>query len=236
LAVKSSGHSDRGEAEASGARLQEGLLIVASKRKIGVELYLGGTVYVKHQGSQLVVRDSGLPLPTSLEIDELKEMLGAAVESDSSLAPNQRVAAQLLNDSFFFSRMSDEASFLLRVSAVEALCPQAEQTETFRITVDSMIASVPKDAPGLDQIKQRLEELAKRKSARGAYMSKIKQLLDNDKAKAFDALYKLRSKFLHDGSGGRGTLGNAANDALEIGLELLLADIAQSAAPPSAAE
>jgi hypothetical protein len=66
-------------------------------------------------------------------------------------------------------------------------------------------------------------------------MSKIRQLIGDDKAKKFDALYARRSKFLHDG-GGRGTLGDAADAALETGLELLLADIAQSAAPRPAAE
>jgi hypothetical protein len=60
------------------------------------------------------------------------------------------------------------------------------------------------------------------------YTSKIKHLIGDDKVKEFDALYGRRSNFLHDG-GGRGTLGDVAEAALEIGLELLLADIAQSA-------
>jgi hypothetical protein len=234
LAVKSCGYADCKEAEDSGARLQEGLLIVAAKQKIGVELYLGGAreaIHVYPEGSQLQVRDAGLPLPTLLGINELKDMLvlGAAVQSVASLTPNQRVAAQLLNDSFFFFRMSSEASFLLRVSAVEALCPQAEQTDAFRATVDSVIASIPKDAPSSDrkQIKDALDRLAARQSVRSAYKSKIKQLIGNDKAKEFEALYGQRSDFLHDGKG-RGTLGNAAEAALEIGLELLLEDIAQS--------
>ena len=70
---------------------------------------------------------------------------------------------------------------------------------------------------------------------RSAYTSKIRQLIGDDKAKKFLALYSRRSNFLHDG-GGRATLGDAADAALEIGLELLLADIAQSAAPRPAAE
>jgi hypothetical protein len=65
---------------------------------------------------------------------------------------------------------------------------------------------------------------------RSAYKSKIKQLFGDDKADKFDALYGLRSNFLHDGSG-RGSLGDAADAALEIGLQLLLADIAHSAEP-----
>ena len=44
LAVKSCGYADFGEAKASGALLQEGLLIVAAKQKVGVELYLRGAV------------------------------------------------------------------------------------------------------------------------------------------------------------------------------------------------
>jgi len=231
LAVKSCGHADHREAEANAVRLQEGLLIVAAKQKVGVELYLGGAIHTRPQGSQLEVRDLGLPLPTFIKIDELKDMLvlSAAVQGDASLTPNQRVAAQLLNDSFFFFRMSSDASFLLRVSAVEALCPQADQTDAFRATVDSVIASIPKDAPNSDQkqIKDALDRLAARQSVRSACKSRIKQLIGNDKAKEFETLYGQRSDFLHDGKG-RGTLGAAADAALEIGLELLLADIEHS--------
>jgi hypothetical protein len=237
LAVESCGYADFGEAETSGARLQEGLLIVAAKQKVGVELYLRGAVKAIHvyPGGQFELRDPGLPLPTILSDDELKEMVGAAVESVTSLTTNQRVAAELLNDSFF--KMSPEASFLVRVSAVEALCPQAGQTDAFRGIVQSVSASIPKDAPSpdRDQIEHALKRLAARQSVRSAYMSKIRQLLGDNKAKEFDALYGRRSNFLHDGNG-RGTLGDAADAALEIGLELLFADIAESAAPCEAAE
>jgi len=157
--------------------------------------------------------------------------LGAAVESATSLKTNQRVTAELLNDSFF--KMSPEASFLVRVSTVEALCPQADQTENFRGIVDSVLASIPEDASDRDQIKQALNRLAKRQSVRSAHKSKIKQLFGDDKADKFDALYGLRSNFLHDGCG-RDSLGDAADATLEIGLQLLLADIAHSAAPSEA--
>jgi len=237
LAVESCGYADFGEAEAKGARLQEALLIAAAKQKVGVEFYLRGAVKAIHvyPGGQFELRDPGLPLPTILSDHELKEMVGAAVESATSLTANQRVASELLNDSFF--KMSPEASFLVRVSAVEALCPQADQTDAFMGIVDSVLASIPRDAPSpdRDQIEQALKRLAARQSVRSAYTSKIRQLLGNDKAKKFDALYGRRSNFLHDGSG-RGTLGDAADAALEIGLELLSADIAQSAAPCEAAE
>jgi hypothetical protein len=227
LAVQSYGYANFGEAEASGARLQEGLLIVAAKQKIGIEFYCGEAIHV-YPGGRIELTDPGLPLPTLLSDQELKEMIGAAVDSDMSLTANQRVAAELLNDSFF--KMSPEASFLLRVSAIEALCPQADQTDAFKTIVDGVLISLPTDAPSSDrdQIEQALRRLAARQSVRSAYTSKIKQLIGDHKAKKFEALYGRRSNFLHDGSG-RGTLGDAADAALEIGLELLLADITQSA-------
>ena len=153
-------------------------------------------------------------------------MMGAAGASDDmSLTANQRVAAELLNDSFF--KMSPEASFLLRISAVEALCPQADQTDGFKRIVDGVLTSIPRNASSSDrdQVEQALKRLAARQSVRSAYLSKIKQLIGDEKAKKFDALYVRRSNFLHDGTG-RGTLGDAASAALDIGLELLLADIA----------
>ena len=191
LAVESCGYADFAEPRASGAAL----MITAAKQKVGVEFYLRGAVEAIHvyPGGQFELCDPGLPLPTILSDQELKEMVGAAVESATSLKTNQRVTAELLNDSFF--KMSSEASFLVRVSTVEALCPQADQTENF---VDSVLASIPEDASALDrdQIKQALNRLAKRQSVRSAYKSKIKQLFDDDKADKFDALYGLRSNFL----------------------------------------
>jgi hypothetical protein len=227
MAVQSCGYADFAEAEASGARLQEGLLIVAAKQKIGIELYCGGAIHV-YPGGRIELFDPGLPLPTPLSDHELKQMMSAAVDSTISLTANQRVAAELLNDSFF--KMSPEASFLLRVSAIEALCPQADQTDAFKTMVEGVLTSLPRDAPSSDrdQIKGALERLAARETVRRAYKSKIKRLIGDDKAKKFEALYGRRSTFLHDGSG-RGTLGDAADATLEIGLELLLADIAQSA-------
>jgi hypothetical protein len=229
LAVKSCGYANFGEAEASGALFHDGLLIVAAKQKLGVEFYLRGAYGIHVNSGQMELSDPGLPLPTVLTNNDLKEMLGATVESAAPLTTNQRVAAELLNDSFF--NMSPEASFLLRVSAVEALCPQADQTDAFRTIVDSVLTStsILKDAPSSDQdqIEQALKRLAKRQSVRSAYMSKIKQLIGDDKAKQFETIYEQRSKFLHDGAG-RGALGAPSDAALELGLELLLADIKQT--------
>jgi len=170
LAVESCGYSNFAEAQATGARFQEALLIVAAKQKVGVEFYLRGPIEAIHvyPGGKLELRDPGLPWPTPLSHDELKQMMGGAVASDTSLTANQRVAAELLNDSFF--KMSPEASFVLRVSAVEALCPQADQTDGFKSIVYGLLTSITRNASisDRDQVEQALKRLAARQSVRSA--------------------------------------------------------------------
>ena len=227
LAVKSCGYVDYAEAKTSGALFHDGLLIVAAKQQVGVEFYLrSGPDGIHVYSGQIQLSDPGLPMPTPLTHDKLKEMMAAALESAAALSANQRIAAELLNDSLF--NMSPEASFLLRVSAVEALCPQAIQTDAFKAMVDGVRTSIPEDASPADrdQIERALKTLAERQSIRSAYMAKIRKLIGNDVAKKFDGLYAQRSKLVHEGIG-RGTVGGSGAEALEIGLSLLLADMKQ---------
>ena len=223
------GYANYAEAKASGDLFHDGLLIVAANQKVGVEFYLriGPNGIHVYPAGQMEVRP-GLPLPIALTKNDLKATLDAAVGTATSLTENQRVAGELLNDSLF--NMTPEASFLLRVSAIEALCPQGGQTEAFKTTVKGLIASIPQETSSedRDQIERALKMLAARQSVRSACRSKIKQLLGADKAKQFETIYDQRSKFLHNGEG-RGTLGGLANDALELGLELLHADMKPTA-------
>jgi hypothetical protein len=234
LAIQSCGFAAFDEAEITGTQLQDSLLIHFAKTQVGVEFVGRGAVRSVSVFSKglLEISDPGAPLPIPLKEPELIEIVTAAADNASTLTANQRVAAALLNDSFF--QMSPEARFLLRVSAVEALCPQAGQTEPFRMLVEKVKASIPVEGSSQDrnQIEDALKRIAGRQSVRSAYMSKIKLLLSDQKAKRFEALYGKRSDFLHDGRG-RGVLGEAANITLEICLELLLADIAQSTASPT---
>jgi hypothetical protein len=59
LAVESCGYSDFAEAQTTGARFQEALLIVAAKQKLGVEFYLRGPVEAIHvyPGGKLELRE-----------------------------------------------------------------------------------------------------------------------------------------------------------------------------------
>jgi hypothetical protein len=230
LVVKSCGYADQREAKASGELFHDGLLIVAANQKVGAEFYLriGHNGIHTYSGGEMYLSDPGLPLPVALTKDELKATIDAALAGATSLTENQRVAGELLNDSMF--NMTPEASFVLRVSAIEALCPQADQTDAFRAIVENVVTSIPKDAPSSDQdqIKQALKMLAARKSVRSSCRSKIKQLIGADKAKQFDDIYDQRSAFIHNGEG-RGNLDRPAAEALDLGLELLLADMKPTA-------
>jgi hypothetical protein len=221
LALRSRGYASFKEAHDSGRCLQEQLLMSAAKSRIGVEFYAGGSVAVFPEG-QVDLVDPGTPPPEPLKTRELISLVTTAVGSIFQLTSNARIAAELLNSSFF--EISPEARFLLRVSAVEALCPQASQPEAFRNLVATVKASIPETSPQeRRQLEEALNRVGARQSVRSAYMSKIKELLGDAKAEQFDALYGRRSNFLHDGEG-RGSFGEAAQAALEIGLELLFAE------------
>jgi len=77
----------------------------------------------------------------------------------------------------------------------------------------------------LDELRSKLEGLQKRGSVRQGYMTKLRTLFNNERAKEFDKLYDRRSKFVHDGRG-RGSF--IEDIALEIATELLFADIASN--------
>lgn len=89
----------------------------------------------------------------------------------------------------------------LRVSAVEALCPQADQTDAFKTIVDGLLTSIPMDAPNSDPgSDQAVLSLAKRQSVRSARPGRRSSSRSaTEKAKEFEALYSRRGDFLHDG-------------------------------------
>jgi hypothetical protein len=104
------------------------------------------------------------------------------------LTERQRNCASLLNDSFFV--LNTESQFILRISAVEALCERRE-------------------------------------SVTQSYLFKFQELRMDAEGKAFAALYDKRSKFLHDGFG-RGDLLPASNEALQLAIGVLEADLRSS--------
>lgn len=140
---------------------------------------------------------------------------------------SQRTCAALLNDSHFAVR--EEAVFVLLISAVEALCDQKDLPQTYADAVRSLqdhLTGLTLDTVVRKSLEGTLA-YAKKQSLRQAYLMKIRTLLDDQRADAFDQLYKLRSKFLHEGKG-RGDLRGKIGEARELGVALFAADLAST--------
>jgi hypothetical protein len=141
-----------------------------------------------------------------------------------SLTDRQRNCASLLNDSFFVPNV--EGQFILRISAVEALCDQTDVGSAYQAAIQSIedhVATLSMDNDTRKTIQQMLGN-ARGGSLRQSYMSKFRKLCTNADATAFDALYGKRSKFLHCGKG-RGEPSQASNDALQLAVDLLEAEL-----------
>lgn len=141
-----------------------------------------------------------------------------------SLTERQRNCALLLNDSFFVSKT--ESQFILRVSAVEALCKQGKVDGEYRSIIECIVGFVESLAMSIESSKavQRMLENSLRESIRQSYLSKFRMLLNDTDAKSFDELYQLRSKLVHDGLG-RGALSQASAEALKLATDLLEAEL-----------
>ena len=225
--IRSCGFEDDQEASTARERLRDLILIGATTERVGVDFGPAGFMYgaVFPQGTlQHTWVDP--PPPAPITPAAFAGMIDVAKDKASALTDRQRIAAELLNDSQF--EMSDDARFLLRISAIEALCPQADLGLAFSHLVDRLLASMPAGESGLhvEVISGALKN-ARRQSVRRACLAKITQLLGGQSARDFDELYEQRSKFVHEGQL-RGRLGEAASRAYDLALELLLADIETS--------
>jgi hypothetical protein len=161
-----------------------------------------------------------------ISADDFEKRLGDWAEPSSGLTERQRVSAALINDSLFVPQT--EARFILRISAVEALCDQTVRDARYQTAIEHLaqqLASQTLDEEIRETLKRTLDN-AKRESLRQAYMTKFRALRSQAEATAFDELYGKRSKLVHDGLG-RGELGDAANAALQLAIDLLEAELRQ---------
>jgi hypothetical protein len=142
------------------------------------------------------------------------------------LTDRQRNCAALINNSLFVPQT--EGQFILRISAVEALCDQTIRDARYLSAIEKLeqgLASQTLD----EEIRETLQgtlNRAKRESLRLAYMTKFRTLRSQAEAKAFDDLYRKRSKLVHDGLG-RGDLSEANSTALQLATNLLEAELRQ---------
>lgn len=157
--------------------------------------------------------------------EALKESLQKWQACSDKLTDRQRTCAALINDSFFV--MNTDGQFVLRISAVEALCEQGNVEEEHEAALRKLKAFADTTDMG-DSVRTAINNMlssARRQSVGSAYRAKFNALLSSTEAKAFAKLYNLRSSLLHEGKG-RGELQGASNEALDLAASLLEADLA----------
>ena len=244
------GFATEEEARTAGRRLGDMLLVVGAITKLGVDvgfsrpskMGFGEAVRAavrKETGKELQGETHGLMVyeegavalmhfqargSALISADAFEKRLGDWAEPSSDLTERQRNCAALINDSLFVPQI--EGQFILRISAVEALCEQAVRDARYQTAIEHLehqLASQELDEEIRETLKRTLDN-AKRESLRLAYMTKFRALRSQAEAKAFDDLYGKRSKLVHDGLG-RGELGEATNRALQLATDLLEAEL-----------
>jgi hypothetical protein len=258
IAIKSCGYSSRDEAEKNALQLKDTILL-AGANGFGVDF---GTNKVRSSVSDAIKRDIKDKFGTVIRdevhgIDvfedgdvkhfmfeahgtvqmDLPEFSKRVTEASAfpKLTRITRTGAELINDSLFV--MPDEARFLLRISAIEALCEQVKRPQPVLDLIDELLkvsASLTFDSSAADTMSKVLMD-ARRQSVRQACLAKIRMRLGAETAREFDRLYGLRSKYLHKGRG-RASLSAPANEALKIAQSLLFADIKGIVVDTSAAQ
>lgn len=236
-------------ARLAGEQFGETLLVAGALTKLGIDLgFSRSSLQFSKAVHEAVRQVSGRELRTETHglmtfEENTIQIIGLHARGSSTLSRNafenqlkswkfiagrlterQRNCASLLNDSFFVS--NTEGQFVLRISAVEALCDQTDVGSAYRAAIQSIedqVVLVPMDDDTREAV-QRMLANACRESLRQSYLRKFRKLCTDAGARAFDALYQKRSKLVHDGLG-RGDLTQASNEALQLAVDLLEAEL-----------
>jgi hypothetical protein len=253
VTAKIDGFTTEDEARKAGQQLGDTLLVVGALTKLGIDIGFSRSTLQFHPDIHKAVREkTGQELRTEThglmvyEKDTVRivgmqargsaligatafeERLSNWIKPSSALTERQRNCAALLNDSFFVAQT--EGQFILRISAVEALCDQAVRDADYQAAIEGLerhLATQSMDSEIRETLQRTLAN-AKRQSLRSAYMTKFRTLRSDADAKAFDDLYQKRSKLVHDGLG-RGELREAADAALHLAVSLLEAELRNGA-------
>lgn len=249
VVYKGCGFDTEAAARHAGMLFGEALLLAGSVGKLGVDIgFSRSTLQFSEQIHEAVWRVSGQELRGEMHglmtfeedtlcifglnahasvrtsREALQNHLAPWIARQKPLTEGQRNCAALLNDSFFVTNI--EGQFILRVSAIEALCDESDVGAEYQ----DVIRSLENHLAGLsieDSTRTTVARLlgnASRGSLRQSYMAKFRKLLPEAEAKAFDQLYNRRSKFLHDGLG-RGELAEASAETLQLATALLEAEL-----------
>ncbi|WP_434618605.1 hypothetical protein [Tabrizicola sp. M-4] len=252
VTAKIDGFTTEDEARKAGQQLGDTLLVVGAVTKLGIDIGFSRSTLQFHPDIHKAVREkTGRELRSETHGLMVYEkdtvgIIGMQAHGSVLISPNafqerlndwlrpsplterQRNCAALLNDSFFVAQT--EGQFILRISAVEALCDQAVRHPDYQAAIEGLeqhLATQPMDSEIRETLQRTLAN-AKRQSLRSAYMTKFRTLRSDADAKAFDDLYQKRSKLVHDGIG-RGELSDATNAALHLAVSLLEAELSSGA-------
>ncbi|WP_201841395.1 hypothetical protein [Microvirga zambiensis] len=256
--LRMSGFATEEEARIAGRRLGDTLLVTGAVTRMGIDigfsrstLQFSAAIHAAvkaESGKELRAETHGLMVyeedavailgmnaqgSVLIAPQVLEDRLTTWVAASAGLTERQRNCAALLNDSFFVPQT--EGQFVLRVSAVEALCDQTDVGADYQTAISAIEAFVASQAFA-DDVRETINRslsFQRRQSLRQSYMTKFRTLLSETEAKAFDALYQKRSKLVHDGQG-RGDLTMAANEALDLAAAILAADLTHQPAAANA--
>jgi protein-S-isoprenylcysteine O-methyltransferase Ste14 len=247
ITIKSCGHPSRDSAEVLGLRLKDAILLAgvdgfgADFGTNKVRSSLSDTIKsnIKEQFGT-VIRDEvhGIDIFEDGDVRHFTAEAHLTVQMDlpqfskrvvdasklPGLTPSSRTGAELINDSLF--PMPEEARFILRISAIEALCEQARRPQSFQDLINKLLkqlSSLGAGSSDCETMRNVLHE-ARRQSVRQACLNKIRMRLGNNVARDFKRLYGLRSKYVHEGKG-RGLLSAPAAEAFRIARDLLFAEL-----------
>lgn len=250
--AKLDGFGTEEEARSAGERLGDVLLVAGAISKLGIDVGFnrstvqffsafldaisvtkGTEQRAETHGLMVYEKDTveilhmQIRMRVVLGVKGFRERLSPWTKLSSSLTYRQRNCAALINDSFFVNRA--EAQFVLRISAVEALCEPIDRESQYLSGIADLEKYLAQQKLSMEirtALQQTLEK-AKLPTTRSAYLAKFRTLCSEREAKAFDELYRKRSKLLHSGLG-RGELQEAANDALDLAVRVLEAEVLRS--------
>ena len=249
VVFKCCGFNNEDAARSAGQRFGDALLATGAVNKLGIDIGFSRTTLqfseeiqdAVHRVSRRSLRGETHGLMTfeegSLQVVGQTVRLTATISNDrfgeqmadwlavhSNFTERQRNCAALINDSFFVA--NNEGQFILRISAVEALCDEFDVGSEYInaiLSLETHLAGMSIDNTTRETVSRWFKD-KKKISLRQSYMRKFQTLLSDESARAFDRLYGLRSKLLHDGMG-RGQLTEATNQALDLAVAVYQAEL-----------
>jgi hypothetical protein len=220
------GFSNKQDAHDNAALLEDALRLLGSLGKFGIDIGKGAEIKEIQSGMLPMFEVEGY-IKTTLSLTQLSEHLFIYKSAGGRLTDPQRACMSLINDSYFAA--GADSQFVLRISAVEALCGKGEPPETALDTVavlEERLSELELSEDCREHIHNALQN-AKRKTVRQGYKRKFNELGLEAEYKPFDELYRKRSKLVHLGEG-RGGFKTECADALRIVNAALEADLRTS--------